>query len=139
MNVALRTEFSDSPCCFSLLGFLQDRSEGYKMIKGFEDFQKLSKNNMDAAVKSFGEVNKRFQAIATEMTDYSKKAIEDSTAAFERIAGAKTVDQAIEAQTDYARKAYDSYVSEMSKIGEMYADLAKHAYKPVEKAMNQKS
>ena len=47
------------------------------MLKGFEEFQKVGKDGFDAAVRSFGEVNKGFQAIAAEVTDYSKKAFED--------------------------------------------------------------
>ena len=34
------------------------------MIKNFEDVQKLSKDNMDATMKSFGAVTKATQAIA---------------------------------------------------------------------------
>ena len=66
------------------------------MLKGFEEFQKVGKDGFDAAVKSFGEVNKGFQAIAAEVTDYSKKAFEDGTRAFEQLIGAKSVEQAVE-------------------------------------------
>src|SRR4029078_7613264 len=108
------------------------------MLKGFEEFQKVGKDGFDAAVRSFGEVNKGFQAIAAEVTDYSKKAFEDSTRAFEQLIGAKSIEQAIEIQSQYAKKAYDTYVAEMSKLGEMYVGLAKDAYKPVEVAFNKK-
>ena len=43
--------------------------EGYPMLKGFEEFQKVGKDGFDAAVRSFGEVNKGFQAIAAEVTE----------------------------------------------------------------------
>jgi len=109
------------------------------MMKGFEDFQKLGQTNLDLAVKSFGEVNKGFQAIATEMTDYSKKAFEDGTHAFEKLLGAKSLEQAVEIQSNFAKKAYDNYVAEVSKLSEMYAGLAKEAYKPVEEAVTPKS
>jgi hypothetical protein len=108
------------------------------MLKGFEEFQKVGKDGFDAAVRSFGEVNKGFQAIAAEVTDYSKKAFEDGTRAFEQLIGAKSIEQAIEIQSQYAKKAYDAYVAEMSKLGEMYVGLAKDAYKPVEAAFTKK-
>ncbi|MGC2409105.1 MAG: phasin family protein [Methyloceanibacter sp.] len=104
------------------------------MVKGFEDFQKVGKDGFDAVVKSFGEVNKGFQAMAAEVTDYSKKAYEDGTRAFQQLIGAKSVEQAVEIQSQYAKKAYDSYIAEVSKLGEMYASLARDAYKPVEVA-----
>ena len=108
------------------------------MLKGFEEFQKVGKDGFDAAVRSFGEMNKGFQAIAAEVTDYSKKAFEDSTRAFEQLIGAKSIEQAIEIQSQYAKKAYDAYVAEVSKLGEMYVGLAKDAYKPVEVALSKK-
>ena len=108
------------------------------MLKGFEEFQKVGKDGFDATVRSFGEVNKGFQAIATEITDYSKKAFEDGTRAFEQLIGAKTIEQAIEIQSQYAKKAYDNYITEVSKLGEMYVGLAKDAYKPVEVALSKK-
>ena len=108
------------------------------MMQGFEEFQKVGKDGFDAAVRSFGEMNKGFQAIAAEVTDYSKKAFEDSTRAFEQLMGAKSIEQAVEIQSSYAKKAYDTYVAEMSKLGEMYAGLAKDAYKPVEAALGKK-
>jgi hypothetical protein len=109
------------------------------MLKGFEEFQKVGKDGFDAAVKSFGEWNKGFQAIAAEVTDYSKKAFEDGTRAFEQLIGAKSVEQAVEIQSQYAKKAYDSYIAEVSKLGEMYVGLARDAYKPVETAFNKRA
>ncbi|HEU4379120.1 MAG TPA: phasin family protein [Hyphomicrobiaceae bacterium] len=105
------------------------------MIKNFEDIQKLSQTNMDTVMKAFGEWNKGWQAIAAEMTDYTKKSFEEGTATFEKLASAKSVEQAIEIQTGYAKRAYDGYMHQMSKIGGMYAELAKEAYKPVEKVL----
>jgi hypothetical protein len=108
------------------------------MLKGYEEFQKVGKDGFDAAVRSFGEMNKGFQAIAAEVTDYSKKAFEDGTRAFEQLIGAKSIEQAVEIQSQYAKKAYDAYVAEMSKLGEMYVGLAKDAYKPVETVFTKK-
>jgi hypothetical protein len=43
--------------------------------------------------------------------------------------------QAMEIQTGYARRAYDGYLHQLSKLGGLYAEWAKEAYKPVEKAL----
>ena len=86
-------------------------------------------------VRSLGEVNKGFQAIAAAVTDYSKKAFEDGTRAFEHLIGAKSVEQAWEIQSQYAKKAFDAYIAQASKLGEMYVNLARGAYKPVEQAV----
>src|ERR1700730_14586586 len=103
-----------------------------------EEFQRVGKDGFDASVRSLGEVNKGFQAIAATVTDYSKKAFEDGTRAFEQLIGAKSVEQAVEIQSQYAKKAYDTYIAEVSKLGEMYAGLARDASKPVETALTKK-
>jgi hypothetical protein len=69
------------------------------------------------------------------MTDYTKRSFEESTSTFEKLLAAKTIEQAIEIQTGYAKRAYDGYMHQMTKLGGMYADLAKEAYKPVEKVL----
>ena len=57
-----------------------------------EDFQKLGQHNMDAAMKMFGEWNRGWQAIATEMTDYTKRSFEEGTATFEKLLSAKSME-----------------------------------------------
>ncbi|HWE78853.1 MAG TPA: phasin family protein [Pseudolabrys sp.] len=102
------------------------------MVKNFEDLQQVGKENMDAALKTMGALSKSSQAIAVEVADYSKKAFEDSTAALEKLFGVKSLDKAIEVQTEFAKTAYEGFVSKASKIGELYADLAKESYRPFE-------
>ena len=77
-----------------------------------EEFQRVSKNGFDASVRSFGGVNKGFQAIAASVADYSKKAFEDGTRAFEQLVGAKSFEQAWEIQSQYAKKAFDAYIAQ---------------------------
>lgn len=105
------------------------------MMNNFEDFQKLGKDNMDMAMESFGSFSKGFQAIAAEVADYQKKSFEDSSAAVEKLVASKSLDKAIEAQADYVKSAYEGFVGEMTKIGEMVTDLSKDAYKPYEGVM----
>ena len=105
------------------------------MMKNIEDVQKLSKDNMDATMKSFGMLSKATQAIATEVADYSKKSFEDGTKVVEKLLGVKSLEKAIEIQTDYAKTAYEGFVAQATKIGELYADFAKETYKPFESYM----
>ena len=105
------------------------------MVKNLEDLQQVGKENMDIAMKSMGAVSKSAQAIVVEVADYSKKAFEESTAALEKLFGAKSLEKAIELQTEFAKTAYEGFVAEATKIGELYADLAKESYKPFESLM----
>ena len=102
------------------------------MFAQFDDLQKIGKEQMDVAMKAFGAVSKGAQAIAVEVADYSKKSFEQSSVTVEKLAGAKTLDKAFEIQSDYLKSAYEGLVAQTSKLGELYADLAKEAVKPYE-------
>jgi len=105
------------------------------MLKNFEDFQKLGKENMDTYMKQFGTVSKGWQAIATEYADFSKKSFEEGSAVLEKLLGAKSLEKAIEIQSEYVKTAYEGFVAEATKLGELYTDLAKESYKPFEGMM----
>ena len=100
-----------------------------------EEFQRVSEDGFDASVRSAGEINRGFQAIAQTVTAYSNKAFEDGTRAFEQLIGAKSFEQVWEIQSQYAKKAFDAYIAHSSKLSEMYVGLARNAYQPVQQAV----
>lgn len=100
-----------------------------------EELQRFGKDSTETMMSSFGAWSKSAQAIAVELTDYSKKSIEDSAAAWERLMGSKTLEKAMEVQSEYLKSSYEDFVAEATKLGELYADLAKEAYKPFEGAL----
>lgn len=102
------------------------------MTQTYEDFSKNGKEFVDNGLKSFASLSKGAQAIATEATDYTKKSFEAGAATFEKLLGVKSFEKAVEIQTDYAKQAYEGFVAEATKLGDLYAELAKEAYKPFE-------
>jgi phasin family protein len=105
------------------------------IIMTTDEMQKFGKATMETAMTSFGACTKSAQAIAAEVVDYSKKSLEGSAAAWERLAGAKTLEKAMEVQSEYLKSSYEDFVAEATKLGELYVDLAKEAYKPFEGAL----
>ena len=110
-------------------------AQGKHMFENFETIQKIGKDNVDVAMKSFGVASKGMQAIATEVADFQKKSFEEGSAALEKLLGSKTLDKAFEVQTEFYKSAYEGFVSKATKIGELYADIAKESYKPIEGAV----
>ena len=77
-------------------------------------------------------LTKGLQEIAAESTDYSKKAFAESSAVVEKLIGAKSVETAIQIQTDFAKTAYEGFISQASKINQICVKVATEAFKPVE-------
>lgn len=105
------------------------------MFNNFEDIQKLGKDNMDVMMESFGAMTKGMQAIASEVADFQKKSFEESSSAMEKLVSAKSLDKAFETHSEYVKTAYEGFVGEVTKLGEMYTEAAKDAYKPYEGVM----
>ena len=105
------------------------------MFKSFEDMQKFGKDQIEAATAASTTLTKSVQQIATESTEFSKKSLETAAAAFEKLIAAKSLDSAIQVQTDYTKSSYEAFVAQNKKLGEMYAGLAKEVFKPVEAAV----
>ena len=101
------------------------------MIK-VEDIQQYGKEQLETVVASATSVQNGVQAIAIAYGDYAKKSFEDTKALAEKLSSVKSLDKAIEAQTDYVKTAYEGFMAESQKIAGLYADLAKQTLKPLE-------
>jgi len=99
------------------------------MFINFNDI--VGTNQFESFTTATASSTKGLQAIATEMMDYSKKSFEKSRAHFEKLMGVRKIEEAIQLQSDFAKSAYEDFVAQSTKIGEMYASLAGEAFKPI--------
>jgi hypothetical protein len=74
---------------------------------------------------------KGLQAIAAETSNYSKSSFEKTRAHFEKLVGLKNINEAMQLQSAFTKSAYDDFMAQGAKIGEMYSTLAKEAFKPI--------
>lgn len=89
-----------------------------------------SKEQIDAAAASMNSFPGGFHAISKAYSDYIKKSFEDTRSFVEKLSGVKSVDTAIEIQTEFAKSAFETFMAESQKIGTLYRDLATESYKP---------
>jgi hypothetical protein len=101
------------------------------MIK-IEDVQQYGKEQFDTVVASATTVQNGLHAIASAYGDYTKKSIEDTKSFVEKLSGVKSLDKALEVQTEYAKSSYETFVTETQKITGLYTELAKQTLKPME-------
>lgn len=98
----------------------------------FDEASSKGREVMDGMLKSYAEMSRGFQAIAAEAAEYSRKSYQDGVAHVEALTSVTTPEAVFELQATYLRSTYESAVSEMSRMAELYADLGKLAYKPYE-------
>lgn len=101
------------------------------MTATFEDFQKFSKDQVEAFTAASSTLTKGLQDIAAETSDYSKKAFAAGTATYEKLLGARSVESAVQIQTEFAKQAYEGFVAQATRVSELYTRVASDALKPV--------
>ena len=98
--------------------------------RDLSQLQDDSREHISSADASMNSFPGAFHAIATAYSDYTKKSFEDTRSFVEKLSGVKSVDKAIEIQTEFAKSAFETFMAESHKIGALYRDLAAESCKP---------
>ena len=101
-----------------------------KAIKGYDAFVGYGKDTAEAVMKSATVAGKGVETINSEIYSYSKQSIEDTVAATKAVMGSKSIHEAFEFQSDFAKSAFESYVAQLSKISELSTAVAKDSFAP---------
>lgn len=102
-----------------------------KMTKSAEDAMAFGQESMEAMVASGKIFAKATEEMNAEMIAFSKKSYEDVMAASKDISAAKSVTELFEKQTAFAKSAFENFVSESTKMNDLYAAAAKDAFAPL--------
>ena len=79
----------------------------------------------------FSGVQQHLTAITTAQTDYAKSSFEANKAYFEKLAGVKSPEKFLELTTEHTKSAFEAFVAEATKIGDLYKNFAKEAFAPI--------
>ena len=100
-----------------------------------EDLQNLSKQQIETATAFASTLTKGLQELAAETADYSKTSMAHSAETVEKLMGAKSLETAIQIQTDFAKSAFEGFVARSTKINEIVTKIASEAFKPLTQAV----
>ncbi len=102
-----------------------------RSIAAMRDFSALSTKNLEAIAASAAAAAKGAEALGAQSFAFSKKLVEDQVAAAKTLSSAKSIQEAIELQTTYARSAFEGYIAEATKMGEALTASMKESIQPL--------
>jgi len=102
-----------------------------KSMAALGEMNTYSKKNLEAVVASVTAATKGAETLGVRAIAYSKKSMEDQVAAAKSLAGAKSLQEAVELQTAFAKSAFETYVAEVNKMGETVATSMKESMSPI--------
>jgi phasin family protein len=102
-----------------------------KSLTALNDLNTHSKSNLEAVVASVTAATKGAETLGAETLAYSKKTLEDNVAAAKSLTGARSVQEAVELQTTWAKSAMEAYIAQMTKASEIVAASVKETMTPL--------
>ncbi|MFO1237258.1 MAG: phasin family protein [Alphaproteobacteria bacterium] len=103
-----------------------------KATKSLEKFASFHKETVEAMVEAAGVAGKGAEKFQSELGAYLKSAGEGFTEASKAVFSAKSVQAAMEAQSAYAKTAFEKYVAEMTKLSELMVGTTRTALEPLQ-------
>ena len=102
-----------------------------RSIAAFDGFAVNSKLNLEALADSVGAAAEAAQSLSAQAAAFTKKALEDHVAVSKKLAAAKSVQEALDIQTSYAKSAMEAYVTEMTKWSDSLTSSVQRSLKPI--------
>lgn len=102
-----------------------------KAMKTAEEMMAFSKGNVEALVKASQIYASGFQDISKHLAASSKASLEESVAFTKSLMGVKSVKEAVDLQTSFAKTSIEKAVAETNKITDASVKLAEQAVAPL--------
>ncbi|WP_353218128.1 TIGR01841 family phasin [Sandarakinorhabdus sp.] len=101
-------------------------------MKSLDEMNTTARANVDALIASARTATTGVEQVVAHLTEASKKSFEESTAMMKSLAAAKTPNDMMQLQTEFAKAQFDSAVAEYSKLTEMMVKLAGEMMEPMQ-------
>lgn len=102
-----------------------------RSVAGLSELNAHGKKNLEAVVESATVAQRGVETLGQQAVAYSKKSWEDGVAAAQSIAQARSVQEAVELQTAFAKTAIETYLAEMTKMTETFTSTMKDSLQPL--------
>jgi phasin family protein len=107
-----------------------------KAMKTAEEMMAFGQGNLEALMKSSQIYASGFQDISKHLAASSKASLEESVAFTKSLMGVKSVKEAVDLQSSFAKTSIEKAVSETSKITDATVKLAEEAIAPLTARMS---
>lgn len=106
------------------------------MFKSYDEATTMNKANVDAVVQASSIAAKGVENLNREMMGFAQQRIEANVDLAKRMMSAKTLREFFDAQTDFARQNFDTFVAESAKMTELAVKVSNEAMEPIQSQTN---
>ena len=106
-----------------------------KSLSALTEINTLGKKNVEAVVESVTAATRGAEALGAQSLAFSKKSWEDGVSAAQALAGARSIQEAVELQTSFAKSAMEAYLAECTRMADTMTASVKDTFKPINERM----
>lgn len=121
-----------------LLGATREQIEkaSVSAFKAYEEFSKFQKDNYDAYVAASTIFAKGAENVGKTWMSLTQEALENAAQTAKALLGAKTLREAVDLQSDFAKSNFDKFVAEGTKLSELSVKVTNEAFAPINARVN---
>ena len=102
-----------------------------KSTKAAEELGSFTRENVEAFVESGKIAAKGFETMTQSALELAKKNGEAATTAFKSFSSAKSANELLQLQSDFARTQFDKFIADSSKMTEAFVKLSNDVFEPI--------
>ena len=100
-------------------------------VQGYEELTAFGKANIEALVEANSIFVKGVEEISKEVFSLTRSSLEHAAAATSAILAAKTLQDLVELNADFAKSQYEKLLANSTRIGELTVKLATESSAPI--------
>ena len=102
-----------------------------KSLAAVSDINVQAKLNVEAVVASVTAATKGAESLGSQAMAFAKKSHEDNTAALRNLTSAKSLQEAVELQTTFAKTAMEAYLAEVTRWSDTVSSSVRESMRPI--------
>lgn len=124
---AVKTNFDKA----AVVGDKAFKDAADKSLGALNELNAQSKRNFEALIASATAATRGAESLGAQAVSYAKTAMEGQVEHVRALSSVRSIQEAMELQTTYAKSAMEAYVAEMNKAGETLQSAMKDSFKPL--------
>jgi phasin family protein len=101
-------------------------------MKTIDEMTDMARGNVEAMLASARAASTGIEAVAAHISEVSRKSFEEASSVAKSFAAAKSPNELMQLQSDFAKTQFDTVVAEMSKMTEMMMKISGDVFEPMQ-------
>ena len=107
-----------------------------KAMDSYGQLNEFSKDTIEALISSANIASRGLEVLNNDALVFSKQSMEDSVSVAKAAMTVRSVQELIEIQNDFTKSAFESYLGQVNRAADLFAETTKEAAEPLNERFN---